>query len=502
MPETVEPAAVLAPEKRLRAMFAPALLSSAALLATGCSVNPATGKQQIMLVSEQQEIELGQQSQAQIERQFGRLEDEGLQRYVSDIGLRLAAQSERPNLPWSFTVLDDSLVNAFALPGGFIYVTRGILTHMNSEAELVGVLGHEIGHVTARHSANQMSKAMLGQVALGVGMVAAGDYGRTVGDLGSMGLGMLFLKYGRDDERQSDSLGLRYALRTGYDGAEIPEVYEMLGRVSAAAGQSPVPNWMSTHPAPENRTQRLQQEIVGLSGELDGFVGREEFLQQIDGLAFGADPREGFFRDGVFYQPELAFEIVFPSDWPTQNSREAVFGMSPQQDSVVALSLEPVSSAAQAADSFFRESGAEPGPSWRSEINGLPTVSRGFTAYRQTQPDLRGLVAFIEYGGRVYRLLGYTSIDRFESVRDHFLETAASFRPVSDPAILDTRPQTIALIRTERDGALADQPQLRDRDIDQLELINNLDSGEVVPAGTLIKVLEGESVGTQTNQSR
>ena len=164
-----------------------------------CATNPATGRRQLSLVSERQEITMGFQNDTGIVQQLGVYPDSGLQRYVRGLGEKLAAVSERPSLPWSFRVVDDPVVNAFAVPGGFIYVTRGLLAHMNSEAQLAAVLGHEIGHVTARHSVEQLSRAQLAQVGLGVGMVFS-ETVRQYGQVAGAGLGVLFLKFGRDDE--------------------------------------------------------------------------------------------------------------------------------------------------------------------------------------------------------------------------------------------------------------------------------------------------------------
>jgi predicted Zn-dependent protease len=172
--------------------------------AVNCARNPVTGKNELALVSEGQEIQMGGQAAQQVGQSIGYVKDEALQKYVSDIGMRMAAQSERPKLPWAFYVMDDPTVNAFALPGGFIFVTRGILTHMNNEAELVGVLGHEIGHVTARHSVQQMTRQQIAQIGVGVGSILSSDIAST---RGSARVSRLFLKYGRDAENQADELG-------------------------------------------------------------------------------------------------------------------------------------------------------------------------------------------------------------------------------------------------------------------------------------------------------
>src|SRR5204863_9197522 len=216
-----------------------------------------------------------------------------------------------PTLPWSSRVVVDPAVNAFALPGGYIYVTRRILAHLITEAELAGVVGHEIGHVTARHSVSQLSKQPLAQIGLAVGTIASPDFERFAG-LASAGLGVLFLKYSRDAERQADDLGLRYMRRVNYDPREMPHVFEMLTRVSQAQGGGRVPEWLATHPDPENRRGRIEQEVAALPQSFSGVaVNRDPYLRQLDGLVFGNNPREGYFKGTRFFHPELRFRLTF-----------------------------------------------------------------------------------------------------------------------------------------------------------------------------------------------
>src|SRR5438034_6810803 len=227
-----------------------------ALAAAACAVNPATGQRQFSLMSEDQEIQIGQQQDPEVRREMGVYDDRALQQYVSDIGLRLARQSERPNLPWHFTVVDSPAVNAFALPGGYIYITRGIMPFLDNEAQLAGVLGHEIGHVTARHASQQYSRATGAQLGLIFSSILLPQT-RPFAQLGENGLGLLFLKNGRDDEEQADSLGVKYAAKTGWDPAGVPQMLSTLARIEEASDNKGVPNWLSTHPAPEDRVQRV-----------------------------------------------------------------------------------------------------------------------------------------------------------------------------------------------------------------------------------------------------
>src|SRR5947199_106687 len=315
-----------------RLPFAAAL---AAGLVSGCATNPATGARQLMLISESQEIAMGHDYDKQVVASIGLYPDSGLQRYLQQFGTRLAATSERPNLAWTFRVGDDPVVNAFALPGGFIYVTRGIFAHLNSEAELAGVVGHEIGHVTARHSVSQLSKQQLAQLGLAVGTIASPEFEQFAG-LASQALGVLFLKYSRDAESQADELGLRYLRRGNYDPREMPHVFEMLDRVSQAQGGGRVPQWLATHPNPENRRGRIEQEIAAGPQTFAGTaVNRESYLQRLDGLVFGANPREGYFKGSQFFHPELRIRMTFPDGWTMSNGKEAVVAVSPQQDAMV-----------------------------------------------------------------------------------------------------------------------------------------------------------------------
>ena len=263
-----------------------------ALAATGCATNPATGKSQLSFFGEEAELAMGRDVAEEIAATGAIYEDEELNGYVSEVGLRLAEASERPYLPWRFQVLDDPTVNAFALPGGWVYVTRGILAHLESEAELAAVLGHEIGHVTARHAVNQMSKQLLASAALIAASIHDEDIAEWAG-LGEIGLGLMFLQHGRSDERQADDLGLRYVLRAGYDPQEMPELFAMLERIGEAAGEGGLPTWLSSHPDPGARRDRIAGEVARLQAAgsaLPERVEREGYLQHLAGLPYGPDP--------------------------------------------------------------------------------------------------------------------------------------------------------------------------------------------------------------------
>src|SRR2546428_4451536 len=232
-----------------------------ALALCSCVRNPATGKMQLNLLSESQEVELGKQAKQEAEQAYGIYKEKPeLNQYIADIGKRLSAESGRPTRPWSYELVDDASVNAFALPGGPIFITRGILGHLNTEAELAAVLGHETGHGAARHSANQMSKAQVAQLGLGIGSILSPTVA-SAAQVASAGLQLLFLKYSREDETQADELGFRYMTRVGYDPTQMIPLFQMLDGVSKQAGGGEVSGWVQTHPAPGNRLGRAQAPL-------------------------------------------------------------------------------------------------------------------------------------------------------------------------------------------------------------------------------------------------
>lgn len=469
-----------------------ALAAVAAALAAviACATNPATGQKQLMLVSEAQEIAMGKEADREAIAAYGLYDEEKVQAYVGGLGQRLAAASERPGLPWSFKVVDDPAVNAFALPGGFIYVTRGIMSHLRSEAELVAVLGHEIGHVTARHSASQMSEQTLAMGGLFLGMVVEPELQR-FGGLAQQALGLLFLKFGRDDENQADELGLRYMTRVDYAPREMLGVFAVLDSVSRAAGGGHMPDWLSTHPSPGNRLARIERQIAA-SGASGSLVRRTEYLRRLDGMVFGEDPREGFFRDNAFYHPELRFELAFPRGFTTQNQKQAVIGVSQAQDALVALTLAAGASPEDAARRFFSQQGVQAGRSGRDTIGGLPAYTAFFDAATESG-TLRGEVSFVSYDGKVYRLIGYAPATRFAAYQDAFDASIRSFSRLTDSRYLGVQPKRLELVSLERQMALPEFARVYPSTVElkTLGLINGVGPSQTLPGGELAKRVVG-----------
>ena len=224
---------------------------------------------------------------------------------------------------------------------------------------------------------------------------------RNYGDLASTGLQVMFLKFSRDDERQADDLGFRYMNQAGYEAREMAEMFRTLERVSEGSGQGRLPDWLATHPNPENRLGRIQQSIAAAAPEMLGHtVDRSPFLRQVDGIAFGPDPREGYFVGNAFYHPELAFSLRFPQGWRTSNQKQAVGAISPGEDAVVVLTLAQASSPAEAARSFFSQQGIQQGNALQGPAGGGSSVSSAFRVDRgQQAAAITGLATFVEQGG-------------------------------------------------------------------------------------------------------
>lgn len=432
---------------------------------------------------------MGRQTAQQAEQAIGLVDNGPLQAYVQRLGAELAAKSERPNLPWTFRVLDDGTPNAFALPGGFIYITRGLLNLMDSESELATVLGHEIGHVTARHSVTALSRAQLAQLGLGVGMIFVPEF-QQFGEVASSGLGLLFLKHGRDAEHQADELGFKYARNQGYDVREMADVFASLRRVGEREDQGRLPSWLSTHPYPEERIRRVQERVAALGPVRDSArLGRAEFLGQIDGLIYGENPRNGLFRGSVFLHPDLNFRLTFPDGWGTQNLPQAVAAVSPQRNAAIQLTLAGQASPTQAAQRFFSQQGVRQGQTTRETINGIPAVVSYFQAQTQ-QGVVTGLVSFLSYGGRTYQLLAYAPGQQFQQYDRLFRQVVGSFSPLNNPQLLAIQPNRIDVVRIDRNMSLAEFNQRHPSvvPIEEIALINQVaDANARFQAGTLVK---------------
>jgi predicted Zn-dependent protease len=434
------------------AMVVPLALSAA------CATNPVTGKRELSLMSEAQEVQIGQQSDTDIRKEMGVYPDEALQAYVDGLGQRLAAASHRPNLQWHFAVVDVAAVNAFALPGGYIYVTRGILPYLDNEAELAGVLGHEIGHVTARHASQQYTRAIGGELAV-IGLGAFVPSSRQFGQLVSTGVGVLFLKYSRDDELQADDLGAQYEAKGGWDPMAVPEFLTTLGRLDAQSDRQGIPNWLMTHPQPADRVQRVQNKAQQLrTGVPTPVTNRDAYLQRVDGIVFGDDPREGIVRGSDFLHPALRFAVRMPPGWEIMNSKTAVVAKDPEADRYVVLQIAdgakgqslPDTAAQTMANAGFQTADAGP-----SRINGLEAYVGTYRGGQDQASEAVVRAAFIQHGGHTYLLAGVAAPAAYAAAERRFNDAIVSFRALNRGEAEGIRPNRVALYVVRQGDAWA-----------------------------------------------
>lgn len=484
---------------RPAARVARALLAALALGASACAtaVNPVTGRTELTTMSPQQEAALGQQAAAQVEREIGLVRDPKLVGYVEGLGARLAARSPRQDVTYRFAVADMPEANAFALPGGWVYVSRGLLALANSEDELANVIGHEIGHVAARHAAQRQTRATgvgllsaLGTIAAAV--VGGGEAARMVGQLGQVAGAGLIASYSRDQERQADAVGQKISAEAGWDPAGMATFLETLereGRLRAEGAQR-APSFLDSHPAAGERAvvaHRRAAELGGRSQARD----RAAFLGRIEGVAVGPDPREGVFEGERFLHPELDFALDFPRGWQTRNSRRAVGAMAPRRDGLVMLESqgareEPIAAARRwlSANPSVQvvESGA-------SRVGPWPAY-QALVRARSQQGEAVLALTWIAHPKGTFRLTGMTSPAAWRYYAPAFDGVARSLRPLSAAERSSITGLRLGVV-TARNGESLAQLSRRTGNrwtLDETAVANALPRDASLEGGRLVKV--------------
>ncbi len=498
-----------APRRPAKARSLALSLGLALGLLAGCGsqvVNPVTGQSERSVMDESAEIAAGKKGHEQVLSEYSVVKDAKLQAYVNQVGQRLAAQSHRANLKWTFTVLDSPEINAFALPGGYVYITRGILAYMESEADMAGVIGHEIGHVTARHGAQRATR----QQNAGLGVLAASVLGAVLESQGISGAGDLssqvaqgvaagyIANYSRDQELQADTLGAEYLARNRYNPSSMVDVIQVLkSQETFAADQAraegrPAPggaDWLSSHPSNEQRLQSIRQIAAGYKGQY-GDDGRERYLQAIRGITFGDSPEQGLTRGQDFIHPGLGFAITAQPGWRIQNSPSALTLASPQGDAALRMLAVPPKSGTTHDDILKNGLGAGQGQFTRGKLNGLAATH--FAGVRrqengQTQP----LEATIVTGPKNanYALLYLAANDTAKTrAMPAMNATEKTFRPLTAADTRNARPWVIDLAPYPRGGFAALQVAGVSTER-QLRLLNGLYGGGEPKLGQLVKVV-------------
>ena len=475
------------------------------LVLSGCgttNVNYVTGENQRGAYTWAQEVQIGREADQQIVAQYGVYDDAAVTAYVNRVAQSVLETSayndpstpaEVRNTPFTFRVLDSPVVNAFALPGGFVYVTRGLMSYLENEAQLAVVLGHEVGHVLARHSSERAARQQLGQLGLlGAAVlgtaVGGGRVGQGILDYGGTGAQLLFLRYGRDAEREADQAGVAYAEFAGYDASTAATFFVSLERLSSASGGS-LPGFLSTHPDPSERAQTIPQ----LAAQYDSGTetDRAGYLAAIDNMVLGEDPRQGYVENNTFYHPELRFRFDTPSGWQVQNGAQAVVIAAPNNAGAIQFTLASQSSASAAAQALRSQQGVSVSSQRSTNVNGHPAVELSGTAAQQSGA-LGFKALFIEQGGRVYQFLGIAPANGLNAVSAQFDRTFRSFATLTDARYLNRQPTRLDVVTASGSRSFASylsgRPTPPGMTEEELAIMNEVRLTDVIPSGTPLKL--------------
>jgi predicted Zn-dependent protease len=487
-------------------------LTLAALLLTGCGsmvVNPVTGESERSVMSEEAEVAEGAKAHQEVLKEYGVYKNTAVQNYVNTLGQKLATHSHRSNLQWHFTVLDSPEINAFALPGGYVYVTRGIMAYMESEADLAGVIGHEIGHVTARHGAQRATS----QQNAGIGVFAASVLGAVLEGAGLPGAGQLagqvsqtvaagyVASYGRDQELQADQLGAEYLSRSNYDPRNMVDVITVLknqerfaadeakaqGRTAPTGG-----DWLASHPSNDQRLQKITELAKQYQGKYDD-EGRARYLKVIAGMEFGEGPDQGLTRGRNFYHAGLGLAMTAPSGWQIDNGADQLTLINAARDAALILRVVPPQVGKNHSDILRTVFKPTQGRSEATQLNGLQATR--FTGMRQNaqgQPVAVQATVVSGPGDAVY-LLQSNAKDAAAMQRASagLREAEGSFRALTAQDRSAAKPWVLKTVAYPRGGfaELAKSSPLTDAQ-QQLRLINGYYGGGEPKQGQLVKVVD------------
>lgn len=461
-----------------------------------CAVNPVTGKKQLILMSEDQEKAMGLQSDPEVIASYGAYPDPKLQEFINARGKEMAAISHRANLAYQFRILDSPVVNAFAVPGGYVYFTRGIMAHFNNEAEFAGVLGHEIGHITARHSAQQYSQQVLAQLGLVIGMAVSPKLAQ-FGDLASQGLGLLFLKFSRDHESQSDELGVEYSSKVGYDAHQMADFFSTIDRLSGG-NNGGIPDFLSTHPNPVNRNKRVHElaanwQKSGNVAQANLKVNRDGYLRMIDGIIYGEDPRAGYVENNVFYHPELKFQFPVPQEWHLENMASMVQIAPKDGKALMYMTLGSEKSLSEAANAAIAKDSLQVQDRQNVTVNGLPAIA--ILADQRNPQDgsvIRALIYMIQFNNNLYKFYGLSLANDFNTYRPAFENTMKNFRQLTDQSKINVLPEKVKIQTVKSDGTLEQALRaynMPEKRLEELSILNGMQLTDAVTKGMLIKTI-------------
>jgi predicted Zn-dependent protease len=435
------------------------------LLLLACATNPVTGQSEIVLMSPSREASVGKQAAAQVAEEMGLVEDPALLAYLRQVGARVAAHSPRKDVPFQFAIANMPETNAFALPGGYIYVSRGLLALARSEDELANVLAHEVGHVAARHAAQRETRALGVGILAMLGTVAAGALGgdaaaSAVGQLGQVAGAGLIASYGRDQERQADEVGQKMAKAAGYDPGGMATFLSALDReVTLRTGKPRRPTFLDSHPATPERVASAgtRAQTLGTSGALAPVAARNAFVARLEGIQIDEDPAEGVVRKSVFLHPDLDLRIAFPDGWNVQNGKQAVAAQEPDGAALIVLGVQERGSDPRAAAEKFVRANAQS----MEVLDDGAFSGAGAPAYRVrarvalSQGTAGAELFWFAHRGAIYMLQCLAAEQGFSGFVPSFQRSAKSFRALTSEERASIRERRLHVVRASAGESLA-----------------------------------------------
>ena len=476
------------------------LFLTAVMVVISCAVNPVTGKKELVLMSESQEIAQGAQYDPQVISQFGEYKDDALLAFVQGKTTEMGKISHRPNLVYHIKVLDSPVVNAFAVPGGYIYVTRGILAQLNNEAELAGIIGHEMGHINARHSLTQQAKQQLGQILVLGGAMASKKFA-AYANYALSGMQLLYLKFSRDDERQADQLGVLYSTKIGYDAHKMADFFKTLNKMEMAESQGGVPTFLSTHPDPGDRYNTVYKYATKMQDSIkhegQWLVNRDSYLKLVNGIIYGADPRQGYVEGNTFYQPAMKLKFNFPSGWQVENQPSQVNIGPSDGNAIITFAMSSQKNPADAEKAMAENLSLQTQQSKSVTVNGFQAIEA--LAKQASQNSSTGAVDtnmvlsyYIDFNSTCLVFLGVTSKDNYKKFADQFRSTMQSLDKLTDASKINVKPHKLYVKKAIKNGTLSDvfaSLGVKKEDMANLALLNEMELTDNVQAGSLIKVI-------------
>ena len=435
----------------------------------------------------------GAKPDPQVIAQFGLYNNPKLQAYITQQGKRMTAISDRPG-DYGFTIVDSPVINAFATPDGHVYFTRGIMAYFNDEAQFTGVLGHELGHITAQHGKKQQRNSILSSILVAGATIVSPNL---LGRIAQPAAQLVSLKYSRGDENEADALGVKYSTKVGYDASHMANFFQTLERTEAQSGSS-TPTFLSTHPNSADRYQRVKQLAAQAQqslGKRTLTVNRDSYLRSIEGLAFGDDPRQGFVENSVFYHPDLKFRFPIPSGWKSQNSPEQFQMAEPNGKALLAFLGVPGNSLDEAAQALAKQIGITPGNAQRTTINGFPALvfEGDQQASSQSQATPAHVQSFVIQDGKSYfAFVGLATAATFGSYAPQFASTAQGYQRLTDASKLNRQTERVHIKQAKSATTLSaafTANGVASSKLDDMAILNGMQLSDRLTAGQLFKVV-------------